>query len=205
MKAPVSNIKVPLGFVVVPKALAMARWSAVASSFVILPSLPLPVPSTCTVQLLSSPWLAPYCSSLASPILLPVDWRPTATRWLASYCSSSSAGIPSAQWLRSPTSLSPPCDLLYGRKPRLGYHESWYRTTSLAYSKRRPIDILQSLLTVNWPAPNCDLSWGILARHFGKSSLSRNFLDSFPSVTRGPAEGFGSLSCTSLPFVPLRV
>ena len=65
--------------------------------------------------------LAPYCSPPAGTLLLPTGWHPAATHRLAPYCSSSSAGIPSARWLRSPTYLSPSCDLLYGRKPRLGY------------------------------------------------------------------------------------
>jgi len=67
----VSNIVVSLGFVVVPKALAMARLSAAASLFAILP-------------LSSSRFypLAPYCYHP-----LP-GWHPTAHHRLAPYCYS---------------------------------------------------------------------------------------------------------------------
>ena len=78
-KASVSNITVPLGFAVAPKALAMARWSVVASPFVILP---LPPSRFCP--------LAPYCpiswhltAKNSSP-----GWHPTAPLWLAPYCYS---------------------------------------------------------------------------------------------------------------------
>ena len=128
-KASGSNITVSLGFVVVPKALAIARLSAAASLLAILPlssSRFCPLAPYCYHPLPG--WhptahhrLAPYCYSLAGTLLLLAGWHPTATRWLAPYCSSSLAGIPSARWLRSPTCLSLSCDLLYGRKPRLGY------------------------------------------------------------------------------------
>jgi len=90
----------------------------------------LTVLSTCTVLLPSSPRLAPYCSSLAGTLLLITGWHPTACHRLAPYChssagtlllliglhptashrpapycSSSLAGIPSALWLRSPSTL----------------------------------------------------------------------------------------------------
>jgi len=70
-KASVSNIVVSLGFVVVPKALAMARLSAAARLFTILP-------------LSSSQFclLAPYCYHP-----LP-GWHPTALHRLAPYCYS---------------------------------------------------------------------------------------------------------------------
>ena len=70
-KASVSNITVSLGFVVVPKALAMARLSAAASLLAILP-------------LSSSRFspLAPYCYHP-----LP-GWHPTAHHRLAPYCYS---------------------------------------------------------------------------------------------------------------------
>ena len=55
-KALVSNITVPLGFVVVPNALAMARLSVVASLFVILPS---PISRFCPLALLLLQQLAP--------------------------------------------------------------------------------------------------------------------------------------------------
>jgi len=175
----------------------MARLSVVASPFAILP----PPPS------LFRP-LAPYCPIswhltaktplLAGTQLLPSGWHPTATHRLAPYCSSSLAGIPSARWLRSPTCLSPSCDLLYGRKPRLGYCSSWYCTAFLVSPKRRRVAIFWSLPTVE-PPPQPDftvrvLGFGILAIVV----LSRRFFDSFLSVTWGPAEGFGSLSCTFL-------
>jgi len=52
-----------LGFVVVPKALAMARLSVVASLFAILPS---PTSRFCPLALLVLQQLAPYC-----PLILP--------------------------------------------------------------------------------------------------------------------------------------
>jgi len=75
-KALVSNITVSLGLVVAPKALAMARLSAAASLFVILP-------------LSSSRFclLAPYCY-----YPLP-GWHPTAHHWLAPYCYSSAGTL----------------------------------------------------------------------------------------------------------------
>jgi len=137
-KASVSNIKVSLGFAVVPKALAMARWSVVASLLAILPPLPSqfrPLAPYCplswhlTAKNSFPGWhptapplrLAPYCYSPAGILLLLTGWHPTATHRLAPDCLSSLAGIPSARWLRLPTCLSLSCDLLYGRKPRLGY------------------------------------------------------------------------------------
>ena len=57
-KASVSNIVVPLGFAVAPKALAMARWSVVASPLLILPLPPSRFLSAGTVLPLK---LAPYC------------------------------------------------------------------------------------------------------------------------------------------------
>jgi len=70
-KASVSNITVSLGFVVVPKSLAMARLSAAASLFTILP---LSLSRFCP--------LAPYCYHP-----LP-GWHPTAHHRLAPYCYS---------------------------------------------------------------------------------------------------------------------
>jgi len=70
-KASVSNITVTHGFVIVPKALAMARLSAGASLLAILP----------LSSSLFSP-LAPYCYHP-----LP-GWHPTAYHRLAPYCCS---------------------------------------------------------------------------------------------------------------------
>ena len=143
--------------------------------------------------------LAPYSSPPpAGTLLLLTGWHPTATHRLAPYCSSSLAGIPSARWLRSPTCLYRSCDLLYGRKPRLGYGRSWYCSASLASPKRRRAATFRSLPTVE-PPPQPDftvwvLGFGILAIVV----ISRRSVDSFLSVTWGPAEGFGSLSCTFL-------
>ena len=86
---------------------------------------------------------------LAGTLLLSSGWHPAAIHRLAPYGSSSLAGIPSARWLRSPTYLSPSCDLLYGRKPRLGYGSSWYCTVSVVTPKRRRVAIFQSVPTVN--------------------------------------------------------
>ena len=78
-KASVSNITVPLGFVVVPKALAMARLSAAAS---LLAILPLSSSRFCP--------LAPYCYHPlpAGTLLLITGFDPTATHRLAPYCHS---------------------------------------------------------------------------------------------------------------------
>jgi len=93
-KASVSNITVPLGFVVVPKALGMARLSAAASFFVILPpssSQFCPLALYCYHPLpgwhpTATHRLAPYCYSPAGTLLpLLTGWHPTAhRRWLAS-------------------------------------------------------------------------------------------------------------------------
>jgi len=73
-KASVTNITVPLGLVVVPKALAMARLSVVASLFAILPS---PTTRFCPLAPLLLQQLAPYCPRIlpdrsSTPRLRPV-------------------------------------------------------------------------------------------------------------------------------------
>jgi len=83
-KASLSNILVPLAFVVISKALTMARLLVLASPLAILhpsrsPFLP----------------LALYCYNP------PPGWHPTAHHRLAPY-NSSWAGIPTARWLHSP-------------------------------------------------------------------------------------------------------
>ena len=105
-KASVSNITVSLGFFVFPKALAIPRVSVVASLFAILrPStsrfhplalycpkswhLTAKTPPPGGTQLLPPLWLAPYCYSPTSTLLL-----------------TFLAGIRSAWWLRSPSSPS---------------------------------------------------------------------------------------------------
>jgi len=170
----------------------------VASPFAILPLPPSrfrPLAPYCPISwhvpANPPPGLAPYCFPSTG-------WHPSPTHRLVPYCSSSLAGIPSARRLRSPTCLSPSCDLLYGRNPRLGYGSSWYCTASLVYPKRRRVATFRSLPTVE-PPPQPDFT----ARVLGFCILaivvvSRRFVDSFLSVTWGPAEGFGFLSCTFL-------
>ena len=110
-KASVSNITVSSLLFFVPKALAMARLSAFASPLAILhppPSRFRRLPPYCPISwhLTANPLhrLAPYCSAPAGTLLLIiVGWHPLSL------------------WLRSPTCLSPSCDLLYGSNPRLGY------------------------------------------------------------------------------------
>jgi len=79
-----------LGLVVVPKAIAMARLSVVASPLTILPPPPsrfCPLapyyPLAGTLLLKPPSWLAPYCYSPAGTLLLLICWHPTA-RWLRS-------------------------------------------------------------------------------------------------------------------------
>ena len=74
-KGSVRNITVPLRFVVVTRALAMARLSVGATPLWILPP-PSPGSSACTVLPKSSPWLSPYCSSPAGILLLLFGWHP---------------------------------------------------------------------------------------------------------------------------------
>jgi len=99
-KVSVSNIVVSLGFVVVPKALAMSLLSAAASLVSILPlssSRFCPLALYCYHPLPG--WhptahhrLAPYCYSPAGTLLLLTGWHPTALRrWLASPLPGSSA------------------------------------------------------------------------------------------------------------------
>ena len=86
-KASVSNITVPFGFAVVPKAIAMARYSVVASPLAILPHAPpgsfrwhRTAPQAGIILLNVLPRLAPYCYSLAGTLLLLTGWHRTATR-----------------------------------------------------------------------------------------------------------------------------
>jgi len=91
-KASVSNIVVSLGFVVVPKALAMARLSAAASLFAILP---LSSSRFCPLAPYSYhplPGWHPTALQPAGTLLLLTGWHPTAhRRWLASPLPGGSA------------------------------------------------------------------------------------------------------------------
>jgi len=98
-----SNLTVSLGLTVAPKALAMARWSVVASPLAILP-LP---PSRFRPLALYCP-LSWHHTAKSSAL----GWHPTAPPlWLAPYCYSLAgtllltfpAGIPSPRWLRRPS------------------------------------------------------------------------------------------------------
>jgi len=103
-KVAVSNITVPLSFVVGPKALPIARLSVVASPFAILP----PRASRFCPRAPYSPfssYLTAQSSSPAVTLLLMFGWHPTATRRLAPYCSWLLARIPSGWWLRSRSPL----------------------------------------------------------------------------------------------------
>jgi len=83
-KASVSNITVPLGFIVVPNALAMARVSVVASLFAILFS---PTSRFCPLAPLLLQQLAPYC-----PLILP-DRSSTPRLHPLWYCTISLPGV----------------------------------------------------------------------------------------------------------------
>jgi len=111
-KASVSNITVSLRLVIVPKALAMARLSAAASVLTLHPRS--------TSRFLP---LALYCN-------IPLPGRhPTAPHRLVPYSYPSAGTLRLIVVGRHPLFLvaplhyllSPSCDLLYGRKPRLGY------------------------------------------------------------------------------------
>ena len=96
-------------------------------------------------------------------------WPPTPHCLLTPHCSWCSVGIPSARWLRSPTFLSPFRDLLYRRKPRLGYDASLYCTTSGAHSKCGRVTTFRSLSTAQPPSQPEIHSTGSLIRQIGNS------------------------------------
>jgi len=117
-KASVTNIMGLLGFIVVPKALAIARSSAATSLLAILP----PPPS----------WfcqLALYCyTSLLS-------WYPTAPHRLASYCYSAASTLLLIIVGWHPLCLVAPLASLQSHiVGPLGYAQLWYCTTSVAAS-----------------------------------------------------------------------
>jgi len=156
-KASVSNISVSPRFVVIPKALAMARLSVVASPFANLPSSP---SRFCPLASLLLQKLAPYCLSI-----LPL--------WSYSSSVTPSRGI-----------ALPPC-LVSNTLDRCNYR----RDGMVTYVS--PQDQLFSPITrSHYPRPRAlsDLRAAIISFVLGE-----------------PAEGFGSLSCTSLCIVSLRV
>jgi len=121
-KVTVSNITGSLSFVVVRIALAMARFSVLASPLAILPP-PLPGLSPCTVLLDSSPWLACDCCLSAGTLLLLTGWHPTShRRWLASALPSGLARLSTLPDHRTPPRLPPVVVLhcLRGCRRRLG-------------------------------------------------------------------------------------
>jgi len=117
-KVSVSNITGSLGFVVVPKALAMARSSATASLLTLLP----PPPS----------WFCPlalYCYTSL------VGWYPTAPHRLAPYCYSAASTLLLIIVGWHP--LCPVAPLASLQSPivrPLGYAPMWYCTASVAAS-----------------------------------------------------------------------
>jgi len=106
-----------LGLVVVPKALAMACWSLVASPFAILsppasqfcPPAPY-CPLSLHLTALPPPWPAPYCYSPAGTLLLLMGWHPTA-QWLRSphypLPSSPSSSVTPSRGIAQPPWLPP--------------------------------------------------------------------------------------------------
>jgi len=74
----VSNISVPLRFVFVPNALAMAHLYIVASLLAILPLSSSRFCPLAPLLPLSAPWLGPYCLLSAGTLLLHYGWHPTA-------------------------------------------------------------------------------------------------------------------------------
>ena len=104
-----------LGLVVVPKAIAMAHLSVVASPFAILPPAPSrfsPLAPYCPLSwhltALPPPWLARYCYSPAGTLLLLTGWHPNAwwlrsplypLRWLRSSSVTPSHGVALPPWL----------------------------------------------------------------------------------------------------------
>jgi len=136
----VSNITVSLSFVVVPKALSMARLPVVAS---LLAILRLPPSRFCL--------LAPYCYTP-----LP-GWHPTAPRRLAPYCYS-----PAGTILLIVIGWHPlfPVGPLTTLPPRLldflGYALSWYCTLSVTFANAldrcnsQPQPLIISCLPTLW-------------------------------------------------------
>jgi len=107
--------KVPWSY---PSRLFLEIWyhlTVLSTCTVLLPSSPQLAPdcsSPAGTLLLITVWyptgchqLAPYCYTSASTLLLLIGWHPTASHRPAPYCSSSLASIPSARWLRSPSTL----------------------------------------------------------------------------------------------------
>jgi len=169
-KASVSNITVALGFVVVPKAVAMARLSFLASPFAILP------PSLSRFFPLVPYYYFPF-----------PGWHRTAHYRLAPYCSSL-AGIPSNRWLHSP---------LY--PPRSSYSSSVTPSGRIAlppWLPPTPWGARYNYLRDRWlrfdvgPLLDCFLLCAvtILSLRPAFRGLSETFF-----CSGKPAEGFGSL------------
>jgi len=158
-KASVSNIRVSFRLVDVPKALAMARLSVVASPLAILPLPPFrfcPLAAYCPIRwhLTANPphRLAPYCSSQAGTLLLLTGWHPTAhlTGWHPLCSVAPLAFLP----LRSfgPSSVTPSRGIALPPRlcPTLGndvitcptVHHAFWRALNLLVFRRRGSPIL---------------------------------------------------------------
>jgi len=119
-KASVSNITVSLGPAVAPKALAMARWSVVASPLAILPLPPsrfCPVAPYCplswhlTAKNSSHGWHPTAPPPLAGTLLLLTGWHPTAhlPGWHP-FCSVAPLALLPLRSFR-PSSVTPSCGI----------------------------------------------------------------------------------------------
>jgi len=182
-KASVSNISVSLGFVV-PRTLAMASLSVVASPFAILP----PPPSR-------------FCSLVLYYYTPLLGWHPTAPYRLTPYCCSL-VGIPSVRWLRSrfyPPRSSHSSSVTPSRGIAL---PPWLPPTPWIHRCNYWRDLCLRFCVspqVQWFS---HMRGQIIP--FGKpcKALTEAI---FSFVLGEPAEGFGSLSSRSLSIVSLHV
>jgi len=156
--------------VVIPKALAMAPLSVVASPLAILslpPSRVRPLAPYCPISwhlTAKPPRLAPYCCSRAGTLLLLTGWHPTAAHGLAPYCCSPAGTLllltgwhPTAAHRLAPYCCSPAGTLLLltGWHPTAAHRLAPYCSSSLA-----GIPSARWLRSPTYLSASCDLLCG---------------------------------------------